>query len=294
MSITPLERVENIGKEIGINNLYIKREDLHPFGSHKGRSIPLMIDSGIASGSKSFAISSSGNAGLSAIKYIKILNKDRGYSDKLRLSVFVGRKIDAEKLADLKREINNDFNISINISDRPIQALHIAERNGNWSLRQSTDPHAPSGYDSLAEELSTTDNLEAVYVGASSGTTALGLINTFARMNKDVKVNIVQTEACHSIADEFDKDFQDKPSSIAGAIVDKVGHRRNEIIEKMEKGAGSGFVVSDEIILEAISRLNGAGIKATPNGALALAGLLKASKKGYKTDKAVVCILGGK
>ena len=51
-------RVERM---LGIPSLYLKREDLHPLGSHKGRSLPYMIDKGLEEGLYRFAISSSGN-----------------------------------------------------------------------------------------------------------------------------------------------------------------------------------------------------------------------------------------
>jgi len=42
--ITPLEHYPTLAKAIGVSDLYFKREDLHPYGSHKGRSIPVMIN----------------------------------------------------------------------------------------------------------------------------------------------------------------------------------------------------------------------------------------------------------
>jgi threonine dehydratase len=64
--VTPLEQQKKLAEVIGFSDLYFKREDLHPYGSHKGRSIPVMIDHYVASGDTTFAISSSGNAALAA------------------------------------------------------------------------------------------------------------------------------------------------------------------------------------------------------------------------------------
>ena len=69
--VTPLEAYPKLAKAIGVNRLYFKREDLHPYGSHKGRSIPVMIDKYFKAGDRRFANSSSGNAALAAAKYIK-------------------------------------------------------------------------------------------------------------------------------------------------------------------------------------------------------------------------------
>ncbi len=292
--ITPLESYPVIAKELGISNFFLKREDLHPLGSHKGRSIPLMIDFGILKGAKSFAISSSGNAGLAAIKYITTLNNARPVGKKLKLSVFVGMKIEDEKLAIVKNAIGSDLNISISKTDRPLQALHIAERNGSWSLRQSSDINAPSGYEDLATELNSISELENIFLGTSSGTTAVGLIKAFNKIGSKARVNIVQTEACHILAEEFDKDYTDKKDSLAHAIVDKIGLRKNELTNLMTEGNHSGYIVSDEYIKKAQEILSKNGVKVTANGALSLAGLLKAKSKNIPFNGSVVCIIGGK
>ena len=56
MNKTPLEAYPKLAKAIGVNELYFKREDLHPYGSHKGRSIPVMIDHYLKAGERRFAI----------------------------------------------------------------------------------------------------------------------------------------------------------------------------------------------------------------------------------------------
>ena len=63
--ITPHEEYPALASALGYKagkgaiRLYFKREDLHPYGSHKGRSIPVMMDYYREIGDRSFAISSS-------------------------------------------------------------------------------------------------------------------------------------------------------------------------------------------------------------------------------------------
>ncbi len=38
--ITPQEEYPELAKEIVVPRLFLKREDLHPLGSHKGRQSP--------------------------------------------------------------------------------------------------------------------------------------------------------------------------------------------------------------------------------------------------------------
>ena len=90
---TPLVNAENLAKNLTIPALYFKREDLHPYGSHKGRSIPKMIEKYTKEGWKNFTVSSSGNAALAAALYIKERNL-KNPQDKLRLKIYIGYSID--------------------------------------------------------------------------------------------------------------------------------------------------------------------------------------------------------
>ena len=99
--ITPQTKTQKLAEAIALNvDLYLKREDLHPYGSHKGRSIPLMIEIYSQEGWKDFCISSSGNAALAGIHTIKDLNKKSDNQNTLH--VFVGQHIQPEKLERLE------------------------------------------------------------------------------------------------------------------------------------------------------------------------------------------------
>mgnify|MGYP001573282831 FL=1 len=160
--ITPQTKHPNLAKIIGISKLYFKREDLHPHGSHKGRSIPIMIDKKIALGKTDFAISSTGNAALSAVKYIQEKNQKKNTNEKpLSLSVFIGKNINPEKKKKLLAEIH-DKNITIIESTRPLQESLKTDKT---SLRQSNDPDALVGYETLARELSEIPDLKDIFIG---------------------------------------------------------------------------------------------------------------------------------
>ncbi len=165
---TPQTESPEIAQELGVGKIWFKREDLHPLGSHKGRSIPVMIDMKHRKGADSFAISSSGNAALAAVREIQRLNKE---GQDLKLSVLVGENINEEKLKILRDEIK-DPRITIETSARPLQTLFgLIKIGGKESLRQSTDDEALIGYRTLADEIAPTPDLSAVFIGSSSGTT---------------------------------------------------------------------------------------------------------------------------
>ncbi len=289
--ITPQEKYPKLAEKIGIKqDIYLKREDLHPYGSHKGRSIPLMIDMYIANGDKDFVISSSGNAALSAVIHIDKLNKEN--SENINLTVFVGQNVNKEKLAKLQKYASE--NIQIFQKERPLQALTQAIQEGKRSLRQSTDNTALLGYESLAKELSTIKNLSAVFIGTSSGTTAEALCKYFIENNLPTQVHIVQTSSCHSIFDAFENYDGPDEFSLADAIVDQTAKRKDKLVDLINKTCGYAWCVNNNDISNAQKiTLDATDIKISTNSALSVAGLILANYRGLDFTGPIACIICG-
>ncbi|MEI6396950.1 MAG: PLP-dependent lyase/thiolase [Candidatus Taylorbacteria bacterium] len=285
--ITPNEQYTRLAKVIGYDDLYFKREDLHPLGSHKGRSIPVMIDYHYAKGSKSFAVSSSGNAALAAALYIKDMPD-------VSLEIFVGENISPTKLAKLTKIAEEEKRIKVTGVARPVQALMQALQKGATSLRQSTDDTALIGYESLAKEISTMTKVSAVFMGTSSGTTAQALAQYFLKGKRSVQVHIVQTSSCHPMAEEFKNVGIDNESSLADAIVDKTAFRKPALLPLIKQTGGSGWCATNEDILMA-QRLTKTytGLDISTNSALSVVGTLQAARAKYAIKGPVVCVICG-
>ncbi|MDO8575617.1 MAG: PLP-dependent lyase/thiolase [bacterium] len=310
-NVTPTEEMPNLASKYALKGLFFKREDKHPLGSHKGRSLPHMIDSAIIStpeGQKiSFAISSSGNAGIASAKYISELNKTRDLDQKINLEIFVGKNIESEKKNILMNtEKSDQENIKVTESVRPLQSLLEKEKMGDekagvYSLRQSTNPLALVGYSNLAKEISKVPNLSAVFIAVSSGTSALGIANEFNNLGNKAEIHIVQTVSCHPIAKEFDKDFSQNISektfekSEAKAIVDKVAFRKDDLIKAVKRSGGSGWIPNEKQIKEARELLSKElDTEVNANMALSFAGLLKAISSGKEWTGNILCIISGR
>lgn len=292
---TPQTKHPYLAKNLGLlEPLYFKREDLHPLLSHKGRSLPIMMDLQIKKGKLNFVISSSGNAALAAASHTKKLNKKT--RAKLTLRIFVGEKIYPAKLKKLKQL--TDKNITLIKIKNPKQSAFLLQKSGEavW-LRQSTDDNALIGYESLAKELAKIKNLAAVFVPTSSGTTALGLNKGFKKLKLKIQIHVAQTLAVHPIALPFVKNEKiatTGEASIASAIVDKVALRKPELIKAIKASRGSGWIISDKEIVDAIKYTTKTEkIKLSPNSALAVAALKQALESGYKFKGAVVCLITG-
>jgi len=297
--ITPLERYPELATAIGVADVYFKREDLHPYGSHKGRSIPVMINKYHKAGDKSFAISSSGNAALAAAMYARELNsQEKDPGNKINLDIFVGNKINPAKHEKLKKLA--DENIRILIKERPLQALSEAINSGARGLRQSTDDAALVGYNSLAEELTQIKGPSAIFIGTSSGTTAQALASYIDKNNltdksgSPIQIHIVQTSSCHNMSDAFENYDGPDEDSIADAIVDKVGHRKNVLVPLIQKTGGRGWVATNEQIEAAQAVVwDNIDLEISTNSALSVAGLMQAVYTGQEFKGPVVCMICG-
>ncbi|HLD60766.1 MAG TPA: PLP-dependent lyase/thiolase [Patescibacteria group bacterium] len=289
-----------LSEALGIpNEVWFKREDLHKYGSHKGRAIPFMIDEYKKQGITNFIVSSSGNAALAAIRAVQSHNRNsKGPS--LSLQIFVGNKIDSKKLLGLKKEIA-DTHITLEQVDNPKQTAFQKNKNGDgkW-LRQSTDDLALMGYAELAKELSKIENLAAVFVPTSSGTTAQGLYQGFQELGISPQLHIVQTTSCHPIVDvleaiSYKLKAKSSTSSLATAIVDTIALRKEPVAAAIKNSQGSGWIATNEEILSAQKLTKEAtGIDLSPNSALATVGLEQAIKAGWKWEGAVVCLITGR
>ena len=288
--ITPNEKQPALAEAIGLKELYFKREDLHPYGSHKGRSIPPMIDHYVAAGDRRFVITGSGNAALAAALHVQKLNKNS--PGLIELEIYVGNHISPKKLE--KIEMLQDKHIRVFAKERPLQALTQAVREGARSLRQSTDDDALVGYASLAEEVAAIENIAAVFIGTSSGTTAQALAACFTRRKLPVQVHIVQTSSCHVMADAFDTFDVPNERSIADAIVDQTAVRKAALIPLIEKTAGRGWCVSNADIESAIGLVKkNANLDISTNSALSVAGAMQAVYASYELGGTVVCMICG-
>ena len=296
---TPQPTFTELNKALGID-IYLKREDEHKYSSHKGRSIPIMVKKyNKEEDITNFVISSSGNAAIAAIHTIQAHNKNN--DNKLTLKVFIGQNINKQKLKILKIIIE-DKNISLEQVEKPKQSAFALDKEGKAkNLRQSTDNIALMGYYELAEEVNNIPNLQAIFVPTSSGTTAQGLGMAFDTIpsskfggQQHPQIHIVQTTNCHPMAEEFDKKFIKTETSLAEAIVDNVAHRKEKVIEQIKKSSGSGWIVSDEELKNAVELIEeNCKIKISYNSALSVAGLIKAMNSGWKFDGAVVCLITG-
>lgn len=292
---TKQQPLSRLAEALGVQDLYFKREDMHPYGSHKGRAIPVMMKHYIKTdGIRSFCISSSGNAALAAAIATQKHNQNNP-SAAITLTMFVGEKIDEAKKKKLETYADGE-QIRIEQVERPKQTAFLLDKEGTAKLlRQSTDDIALKGYYELATELAKIPDLAAVFVPTSSGTTAQGLAMAFTSMEKAIEVHIVQTSSCHPIADALlGNTTQPEEQSMAAAIVDKVAHRKAAVKDAISETGGTAWIATNLDIVNALNRVEqNTEMSISANSALSVAGVMLASASGKTWEGPVACLICG-
>ncbi len=315
---TPCKTYKKINKYFALK-VYLKREDLNPNGSHKDRSIPIMIDYYAKKGVKNFVISSSGNAAISAIKYCqkhnfnlniflppntpnyklkKILNLKSEENFK-KNNLKSNPKNTNEKIYTLNPKVvdKNKNQNNIHFTKRAVSdAFKFAKKHNYQLLRSSKDPIALKGYKKLAKELNNQlKEITDIFVPSSSGTLAIGLYQGFKDlMEIQPKIHIIQTTKINTLVRDYDTNFKKSKKSIAQAIVDRVGHRKKDIDKIINEKEGYGWVVNDKNIKRFYKILKESGINSSEEGAMGLAALEKAISQGLQIKKPVCIITGSK
>lgn len=291
MNKTLQKSYPNLANKIGLSRLWIKHEYLNEAGSHKIRLLEKLIKNHLKKGQKKFVISSSGNAAIAAAyyltKYVKI---------KTNLMIFISKNISAEKFQRLKKVIGNCQDIKIRKVLRPKQqAFLFSKKHNAIFLRGSTEPTAPQAYYSLAKELAQIPNLKSIFIPTSSGITALGLHQGFKKLKKKIEIHLVQTEKIHPLTRNFDHQFSPQKTSLANAIVDRIGLRKQETNKIVQESLGSGWIISDQALKQAKKILKtetNISIN-TYNSFLSLAGVIKAKKTKWPLSGTVCCLFTG-
>lgn len=191
-------------------------------------------------------------------------------------------------------------------------AAQFAIKNEAVFLRGSTDKYGTQGYESLGEEIILQVNARyntqidppdapskntfskmappAIFFPVSSGTTVKGVYDGMMGMREQNKISaipkfhIVQTTKVHPIAKavnpDIDYDGLATQTSLADSIVDRVAHRKDEIVDIVRRTNGNAWVVDDGEIMDAVTllRLGTGKFGFSGESAMTLAGFIQAVK----------------
>ena len=296
---TPLYKASNLGKELGIRNIYIKHEGLNPSGSFKDRGMTVGVTKAIELKKTAVACASTGNTSASMAMY----------AAKAGLKAYVLLPAGKVALGKVAQAIMHGAKV-IGIKGNFDQALMIIRKIAllkNLYLLNSVNPFRLEGQKTIAYEIvdeigvpdvvvvpvGNAGNISAIFKGFKEFF-KLGLTNSVPRMVG------IQAEGANPIYKAFIKGLSKieaikSPETLATAI--RIGNPVNakKALNAIYESKGLAECVSDDEIIYAQKFLaSKEGIGVEPASAASIAGLKKLVEKGkIDFDETVVCITTG-
>lgn len=256
------------------DDIYFKREDTSTTGSAKDRAIPSQIEKLISLGYTSAVISSTGNAAISAQHFCQQKN--------IKLTIFVSPSTSPSKIAKL-----TDYRVT----PKPVSdAIKYSKSHNSYLLRQSTDESALTGYQSLGTELlDQLPDVSSIFFPVGSGATLVGATRN---LPKNIKVFAVQSAYNCPITRDYCEAYTPEDTNLVDALTAKFVPLKRDVARIIDQTGGSGLVASNQEITSSQKLLANNGFNCSPEGGLALAGLLQAKRKFDIGKKPVVIITG--
>ena len=293
---TPLVRAHNLGRELGVTQLYLKVEGQNPTGSFKDRGMVVAVAKAIEGGARAVICASTGNTSSSAAAYaasagieaVIVLPKGKIAAGKMLQGQAAGARVVA---------IDGNFDDALRI----VREM-TAQRDPDYpvELVNSVNPYRLEGQKTAAfevcEDLAGAPDYLAIPVGNAGNISAYwkgfkeyrdaGLVETTPKMIG------FQAEGASPLVQGHDFD---EPNTIATAI--RIGRPASGHLALAARDESGGLIdaVTDEEILAAyrdIARLE--GIFCEPASAASVAGVRKALADGRVDPEAtIVAVLTG-
>lgn len=297
---TPLHKCNRLGKELGLNNLYIKFDGMNPTGSFKDRGMTVGITKARDLKVKAVVCASTGNtsaslaayAGIAGIRCIVMIPSGAIALGKLSQAMMHGATV---------FEVNGNF-------DDALELVMSSSRELGLYVLNSVNPFRPEGQKTAAYEI--VDQLgeapDSLVIPVGNGGNNAAYWKGFSEFKelglakKTPRIFGIQAEGAAPVAEAFRKGADKikpvkKPETIATAI--KIGNPANWLKTiKAIRGSGGNCitVTDDEIIASQKAIAKSEGLFVEPAAAASFAGLIKLVESGDigKREK-IVCVATG-
>lgn len=305
---TPLVKSNQIGKRLGLDNLYFKLESVNPSGSYKDRFAAAAIADLIQKNSQICIATSSGNAGSALAAY----SAAAGITCYLAIvdGAPIG-KLQQMQVYGAETLMIKDFGIDTHVTIDVMNGLDALAQSLGIPVHISAfhySPLAMSGVQTIAYEIA--EEMPGfnghIFPPVGGGGLTFAIIKGFNKWKevnpqfKIPKVHCVQPEGNDTISGPL-RNGSVKAQNVAKSLTSISGLQvpnvidGDEVLDACRATGGTGYTVSDAEVYECQESLaKMEGIYCEPAGAVALAGVLKGVKNGEinKSDD-VVCLVTG-
>jgi len=305
---TPLIRCKNLGKIIGMRNLYLKDETKNPTASFKDRPMTVGVSKAVELGFDTTVSASSGNAAAALAAYSARAG--------LTCYTFVPEMASLGKIAQL-----NMFGAHVvrlrgleSGVDPTVTMLRLVCKRFGWYPCPSFalfNPYQAEGPKTMSYEIA--EQLDWmtpdwVFAGVGSGALLAGNWKGYEELRRLGLVKelphmvAVQSTGCAPVVRAFEEKMDphkivpwEHPDSVATGLMDPLPWDGDAALKALHDSLGTAVKVTNEQILDAQRALaKTEGIFAEPSGVAVLAGLTKLKNQGkVASDDCVVLQITG-
>ncbi|MDE2912536.1 MAG: pyridoxal-phosphate dependent enzyme [Paracoccaceae bacterium] len=275
---TPLVPIPTLAHSVGLEHVWVKNEGQNPTGSHKDRMSPLVVARASATGRKTVAAASSGNAGVSLAAYAAVAG--------LNCAI-----VTVQTIGTAWKRALETYGVELIVTSdarERWELLRRKTRDGNWYPATNymvppvgSNPYGVQGFKTVAYEI--VEELgpavpDCVIVPTSRGDLLWGILEGFRDLHDQEQIGAIPrmyaVEPYPRIARVLEgSDYRlgfpgaTRMSSIAG---DTVSY---QAVSAVKRSGGDAVVVTDDDVKAAIPRLAGHGFYCESSSAASLAAL---------------------
>ncbi len=287
---TPLLSLPNLGKDLGLLNLFVKDESSNPTGSFKARGLAAAISKAKELGVEKVIIPTAGNAGGAMAAYAARAG--------LRAHIFMPRDTPFANIEESRMAGADVILVDGLISDAAGMAGEKARAEGWFDVSTFKEPYRVEGKKVMGYELAESFDWElpdVIIYPTGGGTGLVGMWKAFAELEalgwlentRRPRMVSVQADGCAPVVRAFQKgasfcDFWTNAQTIASGLRVPKSFADHLILQNVYDSKGTAVAVSDQAILDAQKHLAGKeGIFAAPEGAATLAALQELIRQGW-------------
>lgn len=295
--LTPLLRSENLGRELGIDELYIKDESQNPTQSFKARGMSAAVSMAKELGAKKLAAPSAGNAAGALAAYAARAG--------LECFIFMPRDTPRANVIECEQTGAHVTLMDGLITDCGAEVARRKETEGWFDVSTLKEPYRVEGKKTLGYELAEQMDWQlpdVIIYPTGGGTGLIGMWKAFEEMEqmgwigpKRPRMVTVQAAGCAPIVRAFRDgtrhadEFQNATTVASGLRVPKaIGDFL--ILDALRASGGTAVDVTDEELIAAVGEIGAAeGVFCAPEGAACLPALRKLMERGdVKADERIV------
>ena len=296
---TPVVRLANVGRMLGMEKLYAKLEFLNPTGSFKDRGSAVLVSVLRSEGVRSAAEDSSGNAGASVAAYCAQAG--------IEAIIFAPASAPPMKLQQISFYGARVVKVEGGRSRVAAECRHYCLEQGVVYASHNLSPLFIEGTKSFATEAAAQmdETPEHVLFPVGNGSLLIGAWKGFKGVResgilaKMPKLHCVQSEACMPVAAAFGGlDWtppMEEVSTVAGGIAVERPPRLRQALDALADTGGAAVAVAEEDIVRWQRRLSfDEGLFVEPTSASVLAGLegMLADGKIGREETTLVALTG--